>query len=73
MRTVADMIVHGAKITTLEERAPLAEAFAVAGERFLAVGGENEVMGWRGPDTVLIDVAGRRVIPGLNDSRNLRL
>ena len=39
------------------------------GEKFLAVGGEAEVMRLAGDGTRLVDAGGRRVIPGLNDSQ----
>ncbi len=65
----ADMIVFGAKVTTLEDHSlGDATALAVRGERFVAVGGEADVMRWRGEHTRVIDADGRRVIPGLNDS-----
>ena len=46
---------------------PEAEALAVRGEKFLAVGTEAEVMRLAGNGTRLVDAGGRRVIPGLND------
>ncbi len=64
----ADLIVHHAKVTTLQDNGSEADAFAVRGERFVAVGSEAEVMRLRGNRTRLIDAGGRRVIPGLNDS-----
>ena len=65
----ADTIVFGAKVTTLDDDASdVVTAFAIRGERFLAVGDEAEVMRWRDDQTRLIDAGGRRVIPGLNDS-----
>src|SRR4030095_7428038 len=45
-----------------------AQAFAVQGEKFIAVGSNDEMMRLRGDRTRMIDAAGRRVIPGLNDS-----
>ena len=51
-----------------DEARPEAQAFAVRGEKFVAVGGEEEVMRLRGDRTRVIDAGGRRVIPGLNDS-----
>lgn len=64
----ADLIVHNAKILTLTDGPPEAQALAVRGETFIAVGREDEVMGLRGEHTRVIDAGGRRVIPGLNDS-----
>ncbi len=62
-----DLIVHNAKVTTLQGGALEAQAFAVRGERILAVGGEAEIMALRAANTRLIDAGGRRVVPGLND------
>lgn len=64
----ATLIVRNAKITTLSEERAEAQALAVRGEKFLAVGAEAEVMEHRGPDTRVVDADGRRIIPGLNDS-----
>ena len=64
----AELILHNARITTLEPGAPEAEALAVADGRFIAVGTEAEVMPLRGAGTTVIDGGGRRVIPGLIDS-----
>ena len=63
-----DLIVHNAKVTTLQSGRGEAEAFAVRGEKILAVGGDAEIMHLRTGDTRVIDAGGRRVIPGLNDS-----
>src|SRR5437588_12754755 len=61
-----DLIVHNAKVTTLQSGRPEAEAFAVRDERIVAVGGDADIMGLRGANTRVIDAGGRRVIPGLN-------
>jgi predicted amidohydrolase YtcJ len=62
-----DLIVHNAKVTTLQGGAAEAQAFAVRGEKIIAVGGEAQIMGLRAANTRLIDAGGRRVVPGLND------
>jgi hypothetical protein len=64
----ADLIVHNAKVTTLQSSRPEAEAFAVRGERIVAVGSEADMIGLRGENSRVIDAGGRRIIPGLNDS-----
>jgi predicted amidohydrolase YtcJ len=64
----ADLIVHNAKIITLEQALPEAQALAVRGETFVSVGREEQVMMFRGDQTRVIDAGGRRVIPGLSDS-----
>ncbi|MGL5795881.1 MAG: amidohydrolase, partial [Waterburya sp.] len=55
-------------IATQNERRSLAEALAIKGNRFLAVGTEKEVMAYRGDNTEIIDLNRRTVIPGLNDT-----
>jgi predicted amidohydrolase YtcJ len=66
--TSPDLIVHNAKVTTLQSDRPEAEAFAVRGERIVAVGSEADIIGLRARNTRVIDAGARRVIPGLNDS-----
>lgn len=64
----ADLIVRNAKIVTLDDALSEAQAIAIRGEGFVAVGREDQVMKFRGDRTRVIDAGGRRVIPGLNDS-----
>ncbi|MEW6486765.1 MAG: amidohydrolase [Thermodesulfobacteriota bacterium] len=64
----AELLLTNGKIATLTPGSPEASALAVRDGRFLAVGSEAEVLGHRGPETRVIDLGGRRVIPGLNDS-----
>jgi hypothetical protein len=54
----ADLIVHNAKVTTLQNGLHEAQAFAVRGETFVAVGSDAEVMGLRGDHTRVIDAGG---------------
>ena len=67
-QTPPDLIVHNAKVTTLQTGAPEVAAFAVRGEKIVAVGGDAEIIRLRAGNTRVIDAGGRRVIPGLNDS-----
>jgi predicted amidohydrolase YtcJ len=64
----ADLIVVHAKVTTFDAARPEAEAFAVRGGVFVAVGSGDDIAGLRGGKTRVIDAGGRRVVPGLNDS-----
>ena len=64
----ADLILHSGLVTTLDRSNPAASAIAVKDGRFLAVGGEAEVMAHAGPATKIIDLKGRRVVPGLIDN-----
>jgi predicted amidohydrolase YtcJ len=64
----ADLIVYNGKIATENEQRSIVEAVAVRDGKFLAVGSDREVMGFRDQRTKLIDLNKRTVIPGLNDS-----
>ncbi|WP_324763539.1 amidohydrolase (plasmid) [Sinorhizobium meliloti] len=62
-----DLVLVNAKVTTLDRQNPSAMAIAIRNGRFLAVGPEAEARA-AAPDAIIIDVKGRRVIPGLIDS-----
>jgi hypothetical protein len=64
----ADLIVHHAKVITLDPAGTVAEAFAVRGGRIVAVGRDEEIFRWSGPGTNVIDAEGFPVMPGLYDS-----
>jgi predicted amidohydrolase YtcJ len=64
----ADTIYHNGKIITVNEAQPVAEAVAIRGNRFLAVGTNAEVLKTRGTSTQVIDLKGRTVVPGLIES-----
>lgn len=64
----ADLILYNGRFSTLDNRRPEASAVAVLNGEFLAVGSDQEVQAHRGDHTQVIDLNGRTVIPGLNDS-----
>ncbi|NTF00191.1 amidohydrolase [Agrobacterium tumefaciens] len=64
----ADTILVNGRFTTLDQSNPNPAAVAIKGGKFLSVGPEQEVRALAGPDTTIIDLAGRRAIPGLIDS-----
>src|SRR6059036_1063134 len=63
---VADLILHNGRITTLDPQYPEATNLAVKNGRVIGV--DDAETYERGPNTSVIDLNGRRVIPGLNDS-----
>jgi predicted amidohydrolase YtcJ len=63
-----DMIAVNGKIWTENPAQPEAQAFAVSGHRFLAVGSNAEIRQLAGHETRVIDLMGRRVTPGFNDA-----
>ncbi|HIQ05962.1 MAG TPA: amidohydrolase, partial [Anaerolineae bacterium] len=64
----ADLILHNGKIYTMDPARPWAQAIAIAGGKFVAVGDETAVEGWKGSRTTVLDLEGRTAIPGLTDS-----
>ncbi len=64
----ADLIAFNGQITTLDSQQVSASALAIKDGKFIAVGTDDRVLQFRGESTQVIDLNGRRVIPGLNDS-----
>ena len=64
----ADLIVTNARIYTVDETHPLADAMAVRGGRVQFVGSTSAALALKGPSTRVIDLAGRTVIPGMVDA-----
>ncbi len=63
-----DLILHRGSFTTLDRCNPTASAVAIKDGVFTAVGYDNDVMKLAGPSTKIIDLKGRRVLPGLIDN-----
>lgn len=64
----ADLVLTNGIITTVDPNLPEAEAVAVLGAHIVAVGTSDEVASWVGQDTEVIDLEGRRAIPGFVES-----
>jgi hypothetical protein len=73
----ADLVLMHGKIWTGEPASPpgakptpakFAQAVAIANGRFLAVGNDEQVQDYVGPNTQVIDLQGRLAVPGLIDS-----
>lgn len=62
-----DIILTGGKIVTVDPGFSIAEAVAVSGNRISAIGKSVAIGALAGVETNVIDLAGRTVIPGLND------
>jgi predicted amidohydrolase YtcJ len=63
----ADTVLLHAKIYTVNEQQPWAEALAIRGGMILAVGREADIAKYRGPNTKVIDAKQRLVLPGFTD------
>src|SRR5689334_5803179 len=63
-----ELILINGRIATVDRSRPFAEAVAIQNGRFISVGSNEEIMRLRASNTETIDLGGRTVIPGLNDS-----
>ncbi|SQH37666.1 amidohydrolase [Pseudomonas mucidolens] len=64
----ADIIFYNGDLHTVDREKPRAKAVAIKDGKFVAVGNDAEAMAFRGTATQVVDLQGRTVIPGLNDS-----
>ena len=63
-----DVIYYNAHVVTVDDQFRYAQAIAITGDRFTAVGTNLSVRALAGPNTRQIDLRGRTVIPGLTDN-----
>lgn len=63
-----ESIFVNARVFTADDARPAAQAFAVENGRILAIGEQEEVLAYRGPQTQVVDLQDRRVLPGLIDA-----
>ncbi|WP_370980987.1 amidohydrolase [Agaribacterium sp. ZY112] len=64
---VADTIYTNGKIYTVNQQQVWAEAVAIRDAKFIEVGSNKEVNKFKGPNTKLIDLRGKFVMPGIID------
>ncbi|WP_441244432.1 amidohydrolase [Tardiphaga sp. 768_D3_N2_1] len=63
-----DLILHRGLFTTLDRSNPVASAVAIKDGHFTHVGHDAEILPLAGPKTKLVDLKGKRVLPGLIDN-----
>ena len=68
MTETSELILLNGKFTTLDPGNPQATAVAITDGKFTAVGNDADVMRRSGGTTQILDLSGRRAIPGLIDS-----
>src|SRR5229473_5165826 len=64
----ADLLIHHAKVVTVDDRFRIFEAIAIKDGRIVALGEDEAVFKMAGARTRVIDADGRTVLPGLYDS-----
>src|SRR5260370_125895 len=63
-----DTVLTNGKIITVDNGFTIAQAVAIRGDRFVAVGTNQDITRLAGPGTRRIDLGGKAVIPGLIDA-----
>src|SRR5690242_9156837 len=63
-----DLILHNAKILTVDPHFSIQQALAIRDGRIQRVGSNADVLALRAPDTTVLDLHGHTVVPGLIDS-----
>ena len=66
----ADLIFENGKVYTVDARMPWAEAVAVRNGKIVFVGPAKGAREWHGPQTRIVDLKGRMMMPGLGDVHN---
>ena len=66
--TPAELVFTNGHIYTVDPRLGRVEALAIARGKIIAVGTSEEIQHWVGPDTKVIDLEGKFVMPGFNDA-----
>src|SRR5689334_13341835 len=67
-QTAPDVIYYNAAIITVDPAHPTAQALAIRGDRFMAVGTTAAVLATAGPKTTKIDLGGKCIVPGIIES-----
>jgi predicted amidohydrolase YtcJ len=64
----ATLVMRGGKVLTMDANRSVASAVAVYGNRIVAIGDDASVSSYIGPDTKVVELAGRSVVPGFIDA-----
>lgn len=64
----ADLVIHNARIATMDVKTPSATAVAVHGDRIAALGTDDDILGRVSAGTQRLDARDRRIVPGIIDS-----
>ena len=60
----ADLVLRNGRLVTMEQTKPEAQAIAIRGDKIAAIGTDQEIRGYIGSSTKVIDLRGRLAIPG---------
>jgi predicted amidohydrolase YtcJ len=63
-----DLIFYNGNVVTMDDQDTICQAVAVEGDRIVAVGSDEEILALKDDVTDLVDLEGRLMVPGFNDS-----
>jgi predicted amidohydrolase YtcJ len=69
-RTEPELILYNGNFWTVDPRQPRAQAVAISGGRFLAIGSNEEVLPLAAGNAKKIDLGGKTVLPGFIDAHS---
>jgi hypothetical protein len=69
-QSAPDYVVLNARVLTIDNNMPRAEAFAVKGDRFVAVGTASDIRNLASSRTEIIDAEGMTITPGFIDAHS---
>jgi predicted amidohydrolase YtcJ len=64
----ADTVLYNGQVLTVDDSFTIGEAVAIRDSKFLAVGDSERIRAMAGPETRLIDLDGKTVVPGFIDT-----
>ena len=67
-QTAPDLILHNAKVVTVDQQFRVVQAIAITGDKITATGNNASILKLRGKSTELVDLKGKTIIPGLIDN-----
>jgi predicted amidohydrolase YtcJ len=70
LRAEAELVLHNGNILTMDPAQPRAQAVAMSGGRFVAVGSNVDVVSLATARTVKVDLGARTVVPGFIDAHS---
>lgn len=65
---LADLVIMNGKVITVDKNFCIEQAVAVKDGKILAVGKDQEIKAFIGRDTKVLDIQGKPMLPGINDS-----
>ncbi|MCU1720454.1 amidohydrolase [Pseudomonas sp. 5P_5.1_Bac1] len=69
-QAAADLILVNGQIFTADQHRPQVQAMAVEGDKVVATGSNEQIRALADADTQVLDLAGKRVMPGLIDTHS---